>query len=319
MRQTLIFILLLGIAACMVRCKKETPENPYDGIIRVQNDNPDADDLPVGNFAWLHAKVFKPTCANSGCHDGTFEPKFNTISSSYNSLVNHPVISNDAGFNFVYRVVPGSASQSLLHERLINDIPNSSGIMPLVVDENSDWNDLSSSYISAIVDWINGGAPDMFGNMPGGAESDLPPRVEGLMVFPEGNTSTPYERDEDGIGITPILVEAATIDVWVYVTDDETAPQNLGVNELRYAENVDGLDSAPANLFITGSNVNGLDFSNSPVNFLHKATIDLTGVASGTTFFLRTYFDDGVQGNVTAIPNASSNEIITSIFVIRVL
>ncbi|WP_306639939.1 hypothetical protein [Sanyastnella coralliicola] len=318
MQKAKLVILLLVLGLVLVQCKKDDPENPYEDIVRVQNDNPDANDLPVGNFAWLHAKVFKPTCANSGCHDGTFEPEFNTISSSYNSLVNHSVISNDAGFTFNYRVVPGSASQSLLNERLTNDIPNSSGIMPLEVDEDSDWNELSASYISAIAEWINSGAPDMFGNMPGEAGADLPPQVEGLMAFPAGNTTTPYERDEDGFGITPILVDAAPIDIWVYATDDQTAPQDLMVNEIRYAESIEEIDSALASLFSTGENVNGLNFNDAPVTFLHKATIDLTNVESGTTLFLRTYFDDGAQESVTAIPNENSNEIITSIFVIRV-
>lgn len=40
----------------------------------------------------LHAGLFKPTCANSGCHDGNFEPDFRTVESSYYSLVQQPVI-----------------------------------------------------------------------------------------------------------------------------------------------------------------------------------------------------------------------------------
>ena len=317
MKKTLIAISLVFIS--VIACKKDDPENPYDvneEVVVV--DNPDANALPVGNFAWLHAKVFKPTCANSGCHDGTFEPNFTTISSSYNSLVNHPVISNDEAFSFQYRVVPGSVGASLLNERMTVDIPNSSGVMPLEVDEDSDWETLGDSYIQQIAQWIAAGAPDMYGNMPGGAGADFPPQVEGLAIFPAGNTTTPYERDEDGIGITPILVEATNVDVWVYVTDDNTAPQDLGVSELRIAEDTETIGAATPALFATGESINALNFSENPANFLHKATIDLSGYASGTTLFLRTYFDDGVQSEVTEVPSDNSNEIITSIFVMRI-
>ncbi|MGB0423298.1 MAG: hypothetical protein ACPGED_03200, partial [Flavobacteriales bacterium] len=265
----------------------------------------------------LHGRIFSPTCANSGCHDGTFEPDFRTISSAYNSLVNHPVISNDATFSFVNRVTPGSASTSLLNERLTADIPNSSGIMPLEVDEDSDWDSFDQEYISRIQDWINIGAPDMFGNLPGSGNSDLPPLVEGLVVFPSGNQTTPYIRDPEATGITPIVVEAGLVDVWVRATDDNTAAELLSINELRIAPAVDELDDAPSVLFTSGSSLLAEDFSGSAVNFIHKATLDLSTYTSGQTFFLRTYFSDGVNQTVST-PNAGSNAFITSIFVIEI-
>ncbi|MDG1262770.1 MAG: hypothetical protein P8H59_02220 [Flavobacteriales bacterium] len=311
----------IGVFALVIlfACKKKEAENPYEDLVYVvQNDNPDTDDLPVGNFAWLQGKIFKPTCANSGCHDGTFEPKFNTISSSYNTLVNHDVISNDAGFSFEYRVKPGDFNASLLHERLTNNIPNSSGIMPLEVDEDSDWDELSTSYITAIETWISQGAPDMFGNMPGTAGGDFPPQVDGLVIFPSGNTTEPYERIEDGIGITPIVVDAAAIDIWTKVSDDQTPVANIAVNEVRLAETTDSFESGQLAIFSTSETLNALDFSNTAATFNRKATIDLSGFESGTTLFIRTYFDDGVQTAITEVPNENSNEFITALFVIQV-
>ena len=311
-----IFVFF-AFAILMGSCKKDEPENPYDSIEVVSVSNPSVDDLPVGNFAWIHGRVLSPTCANSGCHDGTFEPDFRTISSSYNSLVNHPVISNDASFSFVSRVTPGSANASLLNERLTANIPNSSGIMPLEVDEDSDWDSFDQEYITRIQDWINIGAPDMFGNLPQSGNSDLPPLVEGLVVFPSGNQTNPYIRDPQASGITPILVEAGLVDVWVRATDDNTAPEMLTVNELRFAEAVDNLDSSAPSTFTTGDTLLAEDFNGNGVNYIHKSTIDLTGYSQGQKFFLRTYFGDGTN-NTVATPNSGSNAFITAIFVIEI-
>ena len=79
------------IALFFTSCKDEFV-NPFDSedgeIIEV------ADTLSVdpNTIAGIHANIFSKTCANSGCHDGTFEPDFRTIESSYNTLVNHPII-----------------------------------------------------------------------------------------------------------------------------------------------------------------------------------------------------------------------------------
>ena len=309
----------IGFVFGFAGCKSDEPENPYDAIPPVVENTNLAAQLPVGNFAWLHANIFRPTCANSGCHDGSFEPHFSTVSSSYNTLVNHPVISNNAAFSFENRVVPGNVNASLLYERMINEIPNSSGIMPLVVDPGSDWNSRKTEYLAAIAAWINAGAPDMFGNLPLSGAADFPPTVEGLLAFPAGSTAVPYERDPESEAITPIRVDPAPIDVWVAVVDDNTAPGAMGVNELRWAESIDGLETAPPLVFSTSQNISAAGFAGGTVSYVHRATLDLTGVQSGTVLFLRTRFDDGVQSTATDIPNAGSNAVVTSLFTLEVL
>ncbi|MBI1267416.1 MAG: hypothetical protein GC193_08310 [Cryomorphaceae bacterium] len=317
MRYVAVISLLVVLTVAVGSCKKKTVDNPYE-VETVIVDNPVADELPYGNFAWLHAKVFKPTCANSGCHDGTFEPHFATISSSYNSLVNHAVISNDAQFSYTYRVVPGALSSSLLYTRMTENIPNTTGIMPAVVDAGSDWPAMGTVYKNVIKAWIENGAIDMYGNAPGAAGGDFPPQVEGFAVFPQGNTTEPYLREEDGIGITPVLVDNGLVDVWVRVSDDNTTATSLTVNELRFATEISGIDAEfPVN-FSTSATIQATDFSNGAATFYHKATIDLSSYAAGTSLFLRTYFSDGVQTATTVIPNENSNPIITSIFVLKI-
>lgn len=319
MRNAFIACTAIAPVLLLFNCKTDEPDNPYDAI-EIVDDQLDlaAELIPEGNFAWLHAKVFAPTCANSGCHDGSFEPHFSTVSASYNTLVNHPVISNDAAFSFSYRVVPGNRDASMLFERMVNEIPNTSGMMPLAVDAGSDWNEKREEYLAAISAWINAGAPDMFGNLPGTDGADLPPQVEGLKVFPAGNTTEPYQRDPESAGVSPILVPPAALDVWVAVTDDNTPVQNLAVNELRKSEDIFSIDDMPPVAFVTGSSLLAPGFSDQTVTYYHRASIDLSGHSSGTVFFLRTYFNDGMQSSTTVIPNNGSSAVMTSLFTLQV-
>jgi len=309
------WILAIGLVAA-VSCKKKEIENPYANQTIPQNENPDLVSIEQSNFAYLHAKIFKPTCANSGCHDGTFEPEFRSIASSYNTMVNHAGISNDFNNSFPVRVVPGSATTSLLYARLTQELPNSSGIMPLVANPGSDWPANATAYIQLIKNWIDTGAKDMFGNAPGDGSADLPPQADGLAVFPPGNTTTPYPR-EDGIGITPILVPAAQVDVWLRAVDDNTTSASIS-GQIKFAVSAASLDAAPPLDFVTSGQITALDFSNNSADFRHRATIDLTGLASGTSIYLRVLLDDGVQTQPSAIPNPGSSAVIQAIFILKI-
>jgi len=311
-----IIILLIIVVSS---CKKDKAENPYDSIDRTDNSNPDFGAIGEENFAFLHERIFKPTCANSGCHDGTFEPEFRSISSAYNSLVNHPVISNDETNSYSKRVTPGSYDESLLYARLTEFLPNTSGVMPLEVDEDSDWNSLSGSYITLIQSWISSGAPDMFGNLPGQGDVNLPPSVDGLVVLPENNTSSPYERDPDAVGLTPILVDAAVVDIWVLVKDDQIASADIPVAELKSAPTILELTTATSSNYIVSSTLSALDFSGNNATFHHKMSLDLSAYSSGEVIYLRNILNDGEQNSDIEIPSENSSSIVTSIFVLQIL
>ena len=148
-----------GIMACCCAllatgaCEKESPDPPTEP-------------LPVDTVAQLaytglsgiQDRVFRPTCANSGCHDGSFEPDFRTLGSSYATLVNQAVIKNDAAGTFNFRVVPGDTAASQLLARLQRDIDGNSAVMPLVGEPNSDYPALRTTYIAWIRRWIAEGA-----------------------------------------------------------------------------------------------------------------------------------------------------------------
>jgi len=313
--------MLLAFAILSISCKKNGPENPYENLPPVvQNDNPEPDQFPTGSFAWLHAKVFKPTCANSGCHDGTFEPEFRSISSAYNSLVYHPVISNDEALSFTYRVVPGNAAASLLHERLTVDIPNTSGIMPATSNPGADWEANSDMYIQKITDWINDGAKDMFGNPAPSEDANYPPLVYGLAMFPPGNTTTPYPREENSpFGIGSIEIPAANVDVWILPYDDNALFTGFASVALKASQSpTDFQVFTQANCSVQ-SPIQALDFGNGVSQFYYKATLNFAAASPGDVFFIRAYMDDGVQPSITEIPNDNSVYVYYLIFSVKIV
>ena len=159
--------LIVGAAIAvwlLAACRKNDPLPEPFGPDPTMTDTLATPVLDPAGIAGLHQNVFQKTCANSGCHDGTFEPDFRTIESTYNTLVDQPVIKNDPQGSFNYRVVPGNAEASQLMARLTYDIDGNSGVMPLVIEPDSDWAVNKETHIQNIRSWINDGAKDVFGN-----------------------------------------------------------------------------------------------------------------------------------------------------------
>ena len=301
-------------------CKPEPPVNPY----AVSEDPPGTVVLPddgfpspdQGSFTWLHEKVFSPTCANAGCHDGTFEPDFRTVGSSYNSLVYHPVISNDASGSFAYRVLPSEPAGSLLLKRLLESIPNTSGMMPLEVDEGSDWPQERENYLAAIDSWISAGAPDAAGNFPVAAgDVNLPPIVAGFSGFPLGNFDAPYGRDPE-MGYA-LVVEAGVIDLWFAFEDDATAAPDFQA-ALRVAGTPGGFAAAdPVALEVATTGFEAPVFFGGTGTYRQHTTLDLTDLGGDTILYLQVELSDGELSVVA--PAASSPAYMTNLFSLVIL
>jgi len=303
---TLSVLLLLAVA-----CKKE--ENPFDALTH-EEETPPAQNLPEGNFAWLQQRVFGPTCANSGCHDGTFEPDFRSLGSSYSSLVYHPVIANDPEESFTYRVLPGDVAQSFLYERLTSFVPNTSGIMPVETD-GPDWELNEAQYIAAIAAWIQAGAPDAFGRLPG--LGNMEPQVTGFQVFPPGNTTTPFPR-VDAPGVQPIEVPAGLVDLRFAFSDDSTVASAFTYNKVKVATSVLGFATVPELALTVGAGITAQDFTGAPTTFTHAATIDLNAYASGTELFVRVYVNDGDHDQPTEVPDDGTGPPMVDHFTLRI-
>jgi len=308
---------LLGTVLLVSGCKPEAPPNPYDGLEPpVQEVDLYVPALPADNFAWLHQQIFAPTCANSGCHDGTFEPDFRTVGSSWNTLVNHPVIANDANMSFSRRVVPGNVDASFLHERLTLEIPNTSGMMPLEVDEDSDYNERREEYISAIATWIAAGAPDINGNVASADGSSLPPQIHGFAAFPTDGTAVPFARAE-GVGIQPVLVDAGPILVFAAITDDLLPTTELTCH---WALGLDlpDVDSTPDGGAFGDApfTFSAPSFSGSTESYTLSAELDLSGAEPGTEWTLQLRAFDGDAE--TRAPSSTSPDYIELLYRLRI-
>jgi hypothetical protein len=300
-----LFMILLS------SCKKE--ENPFAELEYPLAVAPSTQ-LPAGSFGWLHQRVFRPTCAVSGCHDGSFEPDFRSIGSSYNSLVYHPVLANDPQLSFIYRVVPGNVQASFLHERLTEFVPNTSGVMPLDLASDSDWPANEAAYLQAVRDWIAGGARDMFGAAP--TQGNLQPQVVGIQAYPSGTTAQFYARAE-GSGVQPIEVPAGQIDLWFALQDDSTTADALGSNGVKISAFPTAFESVEADPLVFGTGHSAEGIADDVVTYTHKAELDLAGMAAGTLLYVRLYTsDDGVQ--ITEVPNDGTTAPMLNYFTLRI-
>ena len=306
-----------SVLALIGGCRPEAPPNPYDLVPPVvETEGLSVAPLPSGNFAWLHQQVFAPTCANSGCHDGTFEPDFRTVGSSWNTLVNHPTIANDVDFSFNRRVVPGNVEASFLFERLTVNIPNTSGMMPLEVDEESDYDERRDEYLDAIAAWIQSGAPDINGNMAPAEGASLPPQIHGFAAFPPNALNGVYQR-ADGPGIQPVLVEAAAIQVFAAVTDDQLSAAALDCSWSLGNDAADADDAPPGGDFGTAPfTFDAATFSGSTETYGLHAIVDLTGLAPGTELTLQIRAHDGDAESRSPLPE--SPEYIQLLYRLRI-
>lgn len=175
---------IFGLANCG-KNERDIGLNPFDNIAQDTVEYLDTLGLDPANIFSIHKNVFLKTCANSGCHDGNFEPDFRTVESSYYGLVNVPVVKSRIEGGFDKRVVPGDADNSMLIYRLIEDLNGNSGIMPLGLEEDSDYPLYKDKFIQDIKNWIESGAPDMYGNLP--KTANYPPVIKGLEVRQNGN------------------------------------------------------------------------------------------------------------------------------------
>ncbi|MEL6846446.1 MAG: hypothetical protein AAFP02_24835, partial [Bacteroidota bacterium] len=237
-----VFNIILIVTCCgllVIACTKE-PVNPFDQIENPALVETDTSEIDPVSIAGLHANIFGKTCANSGCHDGTFEPDFRTVESTYNTLVYHPIIKNDLQGSFEYRVLPGNDQASQLVARLTSDIDGNSGVMPLVVEPDSDWPAKKEEYIQNVKDWISNGARDLFGNSPG-----LPnglPQMQGVV----GNAGGWLNREDSGQGALEVPQSRDQLDLYISLSDDDTSPAKLQENKIRFATSADGFEAAEA-------------------------------------------------------------------------
>jgi hypothetical protein len=294
MLKNLVLIILLSVYCLSCKDDSVGSDNPYD-TWKTDGRGTVIPDLPIdpNSIQGLHKNIFKPTCANSGCHDGNFEPDFRSIESTYNSLINRHVTNPDPNnANFAKRVVPRDAANSMLLHRINTFIPGSQGVMPLTYDPGSDWPDKKLQYIQNITNWINNGCKDQFGKT---ADSlDFAPQAVGMIVFADGS-GTPLSRS----GKSPVEVSAGsnTLKIMVAFMDDKTAPNQFGTTTLNYSTNPYDFTNPEIPMTVNATATNANSMLGNKVDYWHSATINLSsaGIKSGDVIWIRVKTSDKVN------------------------
>lgn len=297
------YMIVSCLATMAIQCKKNEEEIP---AVVIDNGGITYASYPKDNIASLHANIFAPTCANSGCHDGTFSPDFRTIQSAYNTLVMHPVIKNDSLNTYTYRVVPGDAISSVLYNRLTEDIDGNSGIMPLYSGEA--WAAVKQEHINNIVSWINNGAQDIFGN-PYQAGNKAP-QMQGVVAIANGNV---IARASNGQIEVPASVSDVTL--WFSFSDDELNPADLQTNILKFSPEIYDFESATELNLQTDQTITETGYFGNQVTFTHRFNFDPSIFNVDEAVFFRVYLNDGE--NDAEIPSNGSPDYIKLYFSLK--
>lgn len=270
---------LLGTTMCTTI--EDPTDNPFEN-----GDDPTVytDTVDPTTIVGLHKYVFSIRCANPTCHDGSFEPDFRTVESTYQTLVFHPVIKNNSAGDFTYRVLPGSHEDSWLYERLITT-DEVIGRMPLYA------NPLSSEELGWVEAWIDGGAKDADGN-PARFPNQLP-IINGFAILDDQQNRLDTTRMNGPL--SPVLLPNNTpVNLYVLVEDDSTAVNDLLVRTGKF-----GLDE--------------YDFTNAvnkvatPVaNVAHLIQFNTNEFTPGDTIWFRYYVKDTDNPEVVEFPNDNS-------------
>lgn len=289
--------------------KGEAVKNPFNDTTASTNNNKDKEPLPA-SIEGLHKNLFKPTCANSGCHDGTFEPDFRTIQSSYNTLINIAPVKKDPAGIFNYRVVPGNAAASMLIYRMTEDLGGNSGIMPLVVNPDNPYPSKKQTLIQNLKDWINNGAADINGVKP--AAVDFPPQIMGVQAVSSGTNTLPR-----GGKYEPITASAgSSFQLWFAFTDDKKTQDQLTGMTINWSSNPDSFNAANEKPLISGSKtLPGLYGGSIVYGWYYN--FNTTGNQSLDVIWIRITCNDGTNANYR-IPNANSMFFLKKYFALRI-
>jgi hypothetical protein len=118
-------------------------------------------------FDLIQDKILTTNCAVSGCHASEQDPSFIehglilTKGNAYANLLNKTPKNTSAREDGLQLVTPGSATKSLLYQKLLYDYGHANhtgktygSVMPLGSDL------LSNGHINYVLQWIEGGAPE---------------------------------------------------------------------------------------------------------------------------------------------------------------
>lgn len=290
----ILVLSLIGIIiTILIGCSKwePLPANPYDSIDRSTLSTSKPIAVLPSSFLGVYSNILQPKCAVPGCHDGHFEPDFRTIESSYNTLVYHKIIKNNADSTFTYRVIPGNKTMSVLYERITNCcFVNQNDRMP----QDNIGVPLPQEDIDNIGAWIQNGAKDMFDQTP--PQPNDRPNVVGYIALNSSFQRIDTIRVGGVFYNSFIAPQNQNIIVWVVVTDDKTPISQLQNTRIRISTHPDNFTSAVT--------INGSYFTFSGNEFWQFA-INTALFPTNTPLYMRFYTNDGDHATDTEMPTTN--------------
>ena len=311
--------LTLGLVLSIVlySCKKEinnieaeTPMNPFD-TIRYPGDSMGVP-LDSTDFVGIHHYILSTTCAVPACHDGSFEPDFRTLQSAYNTLVYARVLKNNSNGDFTYRVNPGDAAGSWLHERITTD-DAVLGRMPL-------YDTLSSREIELIRNWIDNGAKDIFGNSP--VQTAPQPTFFGVLAFVDDTTGARLETIRDTEVSSMHFPKNTTVDIWFGLFDQDLdgnfLPANtFTYNKIKIANHLyDFTGAQEESMIVELLPYAGVVPFNPTVKapYFHHYKINTSDYTAGEANYIRIYVKDADHSEPTEIPSSGTQVYLLTYF-----
>lgn len=303
MRHILHILLFFSL---IMSCSKDdvAPENPYKNV-DYGNDNITQDSLDTNGITLIHKDILQPKCSTPGCHDGSFEPDFRTVMSSYATLVYHPILKNSIDSLYKYRVVPYDTNSSVLQKRLnLQNFANTNDRMP----QDNIGTGLPQKDLDRISKWIENGAKDFQGNVASMPNTD--PFLQSFWMI-DGlgypNIPKPYlvlsnkaNRINQKWSSPAILDTGLTCYIIPSISDDSTALADMGKVELELSYIKDDFSnpfkSIPAS-YTPGANE----------SWNNLFTIDNTYLTD-TIIYMRYVLNDGDQNIDSYFPNKDSPE-----------
>lgn len=292
--KNIYLLMMLAWLLAMLSCKKEnTPPNPYDDIATNSGSGSGTEPSPT-SIQGLHKNIFSVKCANPGCHDGSFEPDFRTIESSYATLVYQSTIKTtvDSIHFFSKRVVPGSLSASFLYDRITT---TTTEYMP------SNGVRLGASDISNIATWIAEGAKDQLGNSPTLPNSS--PDIHWFFALDSALNKIDSIK-LNNINSNPFLIDPnQTIIIGFWVSDDSTSRSQLQDCKIGFSKFRDDFSNA--------SFVN-CTYSSSTGSW--NALVSTLNFQQGEQIYFKCYANDGDHTLPSELPRIDSPYWLKSIF-----
>ena len=295
-----VLFLSIVFTVILTNCTEDDlPINPYDEV-NYGDTTIVIDTLSSSSFVNLHKELFSPSCNVLGCHDGSFEPDFRTVQSSYNTLVYHPILKNNLEETFTYRVVPGDTAYSVLHERITNCcFVNTNDRMP----QDNIGNALPQEDLDNVTNWILNGAKDITGIIPN--EPNNLPNIRYYVVTNSTFDSTYSDNRENGLFYKPFFMPSNEQVNFIFrVTDDHTNAGAMLVNELSISE--DQYDFSNA---ITATSV---DFNQD--YHIWILPFNTSVLQTGITYYMRYTINDGVNLTNTTYPNDQTSYVYKSMW-----